>query len=64
MTHVAETAEIVPPVVEDINKPIFCSLVGFVDASDGVRHLERRGIPEDAFPESAVSRILLGLSER
>jgi acetyltransferase len=54
MTDVLETASIVPHVTKDIDKPVLCSFMGIVDVSEGVRHLEKHGIPNYAFPEAAV----------
>ncbi|MHC4478521.1 MAG: acetate--CoA ligase alpha subunit [Planctomycetota bacterium] len=72
MTNILETAEIVPRVVKDINKPVLCSFMGIVDVSEGVDYLEKHGIPNYAFPEAAVRSMaamafygdLLGLKER
>ena len=49
-----ETAEIVPRVVKGIDKPVLCSFMGIVDVSEGVKYLERHGIPNYPFPEAAV----------
>ena len=54
MTDVLETAEIVPRVTQDIDKPVLCSFMGIVDVSEGVQYLENHGIPNYAFPEAAV----------
>jgi len=54
MTDILETAEIVPHVAKDINKPVLCSFMGIVDVSEGIRYLEKHGIPNYAFPEAAV----------
>ena len=54
MTDILETAEIVPHVVKDIDKPVLCSFMGIVDVSEGVKYLERHGIPNYPFPEAAV----------
>ncbi|MFH1489118.1 MAG: acetate--CoA ligase alpha subunit [Pseudomonadota bacterium] len=54
MTAPLETAEIVPRVVEGIDKPVLCSFMGIVDVSEGVNYLEKHGIPNYAFPEAAV----------
>jgi acetyl coenzyme A synthetase (ADP forming)-like protein len=54
MTRPLETAEIVPRVIEGINKPVLCSFMGIVDVSEGVRYLEAHGIPNYVFPESSV----------
>ncbi|MDY6911390.1 MAG: acetate--CoA ligase family protein [Chloroflexota bacterium] len=54
MTDVLETAEIVPRVVEGINKTVLCSFMGIVDVSEGVRYLESHSIPNYAFPEAAA----------
>jgi acetyl coenzyme A synthetase (ADP forming)-like protein len=52
-TEIMETAQIVPRVTQDINKPILCSFMGLVDVSEGVRYLENNGIPNYPFPEDA-----------
>ena len=54
MTDILETAEIVPHVAKDIDKPVLCSFMGIVDVSQGIQHLEKHGIPNYAFPEAAV----------
>lgn len=54
MTDIRETAEIVPRVAKDIDKPVLCSFMGIVDVSEGIRYLEEQGIPNYAFPEAAV----------
>jgi acetyl coenzyme A synthetase (ADP forming)-like protein len=54
MTDILETAEIVPRVVEGIDKPVLCSFMGVMDVSEGVRYLQGHGIPNYAFPEDAV----------
>jgi acetyltransferase len=54
MINVLETAQIVPSVVKDIDKPVLCSFMGIVDVSEGVKYLEKHGIPNYAFPEAAV----------
>jgi len=54
MTDIMETAEIVPHVVKDIDKPVLCSFMGIVDVSEGVKYLQKHGIPNYAFPEAAV----------
>ena len=52
-TEIMETAQIVPRVAQDIHKPILCSFMGLVDVSEGVRYLEKNGIPSYPFPEDA-----------
>jgi len=54
MTDILQTAEIVPHVVKDINKPVLCSFMGIVDVSEGIQYLEKHDIPNYAFPEAAV----------
>jgi len=54
MTNVLDTAQIVPSVVKDIDKPVLCSFMGIVDVSEGVKYLEKHGIPNYQFPEAAV----------
>ncbi len=54
MTNVLDTAQIVPSVVKDIDKPVLCSFMGIVDVSEGVKYLEQHGIPNYQFPEAAV----------
>ena len=43
-----------PRVAEGVDKPLLCSFMGIVDVSEGIKHLERHGIPNYAFPEEAV----------
>jgi acetyltransferase len=72
MTDILETAEIVPRVTRDIDKPVLCSFMGIVDVSEGIKYLESHGIPNYAFPEDAVRSMasmvhygyLLGLEGR
>lgn len=72
MTDVLETAEIVPHVVQGIDKPVLCCFMGIVDVSEGIEYLEENGIPNYAFPEAAVRSMaamsfygeLLGLDKR
>jgi acyl-CoA synthetase (NDP forming) len=52
-TEIMETAQIVPRISKDINKPILCSFMGLVDVSEGVRYLEKNGVPNFSFPEDA-----------
>ena len=54
MTDVLETAEIVPRVTENIDKPVLCAFMGIVDVSEGSKYLEAHGIPDYSFPEDAV----------
>jgi acetyl coenzyme A synthetase (ADP forming)-like protein len=54
MTDVLETAEIIPRVAKNIDKPLLCSFMGIVDVSEGIEHLEANGIPNYAFPEAAA----------
>ncbi len=54
MTDIMGTAEIVPRVVEGIDKPVLCSFMGIVDVSEGIRYLEKHGIPNYPFPEAAI----------
>ena len=53
MTDILETAQIVPNVARQTDKPILCSFMGIVDVSEGVAHLEANGIPNYVFPEAA-----------
>jgi len=55
MTDVLETAEILPRVTKNIDKPVLCSFMGIVDVSEGIRYLEENHIPNYAFPEEAIS---------
>lgn len=54
MTDILETAKIVPEAAKGTDKPILCSFMGIVDVSEGIDYLEKNGIPNYAFPESAV----------
>lgn len=72
MTDVLETAEIIPRVAKNTDKPLLCSFMGIVDVSEGIEHLEANGIPNYAFPEAAARAMaamafygnLLGLDKR
>ena len=72
MTDVLETAEIIPRVAKNTDKPLLCSFMGIVDVSEGIEHLEANGIPNYAFPEAAARSMaamafygnLLGLDKR
>ncbi|MGA1980561.1 MAG: acetate--CoA ligase alpha subunit [Sedimentisphaerales bacterium] len=61
MTDVMETAQIVPRVAKNIDKPVLCSFMGIVDVSEGVKYLEKNGIPNYSFPEAAV-RSMAGMA--
>ncbi|WP_373498239.1 acetate--CoA ligase family protein [Desulfococcus sp.] len=54
MTDILETAEIVPRVAADVNKPILASFMGMVDVSEGIEYLQSHGIPNYVFPEAAA----------
>ena len=54
MTDILETAQIVPNVAKDVHKPILTSFMGMVDVSEGIRYLEKHGIPNYIFPEAAA----------
>ena len=54
MTDILETAEIVPRVAADVNKPILGSFMGMVDVSEGIEYLQSHGIPNYVFPEAAA----------
>jgi acetyl coenzyme A synthetase (ADP forming)-like protein len=54
MTDILETAQIVPHVTKDTDKPVLCSFMGIVDVSQGAKYLQEHGIPNYAFPEAAV----------
>ena len=66
MTDILQTAKVIPQVAKDIRKPILSSFMGLVDVSEGVRHLERYGIPNYLFPEAAVRTMasMVRFSER
>jgi acetyltransferase len=54
MTDIRETAEIVPAVAKNTDKPVLCSFMGIVDVSEGAEYLQNNGIPNYIFPEAAV----------
>lgn len=54
MTDILEIAAIVPRVAKNVHKPILGSFMGLVDVSEGVRYLEKHGIPNYLFPEAAA----------
>ncbi len=62
--EIMETAQIVPRVAKEIEKPILCSFMGLVDVSEGVRYLEQNGIPNFAFPEAAARTMAAMVSYR
>lgn len=62
--EIMETAEIVPRVAKEIEKPILCSFMGLVDVSEGVRYLEQNGIPNYVFPEAAARTMAAMVSYR
>jgi len=44
--RIVETAEILPRVTKDISKPVLGCFMGIVDVSEGVKILEKNGIPD------------------
>ncbi len=66
MTDILETAQIIPHVAKDIQKPILSAFMGMVDVSEGVRYLEEHGIPNYTFPEAAARAMasMVRFSER
>jgi len=54
ITEIMETAQIVPRVAKDIDKPVLCSFMGLVDVSEGITYLEQNGFPNYVFPEDAA----------
>jgi acetyltransferase len=60
--EILETAQIVPRVAKDIDKPILCSFMGLVDVSAGIEHLAQNRIPNFVFPEEA-SRTMVAMIE-
>jgi len=54
MTDIKETAEVIPQVAAETDKPVLCSFMGVADVSEGIKHLEKNHIPNYPFPESAV----------
>jgi acetate---CoA ligase (ADP-forming) len=58
--EILETAQIVPRVAKEVNKPILCSFMGLVDVSAGIEHLQQNGIPNYTFPEEA-SRTMVAM---
>jgi len=55
MSDIMETVKVLPRAIRKIDKPVLCSLMGVVDVSEGIRYLEKHGIPHYTFPEEAVS---------
>ncbi len=54
MTDILETAQILPQVAQGAKKPLLSCFMGLVDVSEGVRYLEKHGIPNYTFPQAAV----------
>jgi len=57
MTDVENVGKIVPRVIEGIEKPIVCSFMGAATVREGVETLRESGIPNYAFPESAIKAL-------
>ncbi|MDY6861899.1 MAG: acetate--CoA ligase family protein [Thermodesulfobacteriota bacterium] len=72
MTNIIETAKVVPRAIKGVIKPVLCAFMGIVDVSDGIKYLEKNGIPNYIFPERAARTMasmvrfnfLLGLKKR
>jgi acetyltransferase len=54
ITDILETAQIIPKVTDDTDKPVLCSFMGVVDVSKGVEYLQQHGVPVYAFPENPM----------
>ena len=54
MTDILRTAQIVPKVAANCQKPILSCFMGLVDVSEGVKYLESNGVPNYTFPQAAV----------
>jgi len=57
MTDVENVARIIPQAIEGLNKPVVCSFMGAADVADGVQVLRDAGVPNYAFPESAIKSL-------
>jgi acetate---CoA ligase (ADP-forming) len=62
ITDILETAQIIPNVTRDTDKPILCSFMGVVDVSEGMAYLQRHGVPVYNFPENPV-RAMANMAE-
>ncbi len=60
LTPIVETAEVIARVAKEFDKPVLASFMGYVDVAQGVRYLEKQGIPNYPFAESAA-RALAGM---
>ena len=54
MTNALATAEAIARLARRSAKPILCCFMGIFDVSQGVKHLQERGIPVFRFPEHAA----------
>lgn len=54
MTNALATAEAIARIAHRSAKPILCCFMGIIDVSQGVKHLQERGIPVFRFPEHAA----------
>ena len=54
MTNALATAEAIARIAHRSAKPILCCFMGIFDVSQGVKHLQERGIPVFRFPEHAA----------
>lgn len=62
ITDILETAQIIPPVTQDTDKPILCSFMGVVDVTEGMNYLQQHGVPVYNFPENPV-RAMANMAE-
>ncbi len=62
ITDILETAQIIPNVTRDTDKPILCSFMGVVDVTAGMEYLQRHGVPVYNFPENPV-RAMANMAE-
>jgi acetyltransferase len=63
--EILESAQIVPRVAKDVQKPILCSFMGLVDVSEGIEYLAQNGFPNYVFPEEASRTMaaMIGFAE-
>jgi acetyltransferase len=62
ITDILESAQIIPKVLGDTDKPVLCSFMGVVDVSEGTRYLQQHGVPVYTFPENPL-RALANMAE-
>lgn len=57
MTDVDNIGEALPPVIAKTGKPVVCAFMGAASVKEGVARLNKQGVPNYSFPESAAAAL-------